>query len=162
LVLREWRDDDVEPMTAINADPEVAQWLGPIDPSKTSERISTWVEHWARHGFGLWAVEEKAGGRMIGRVGLVKHDDWIASPHDAEVGWTLARDAWGHGYATEGARAALAFARDVGLRRIISITLPHNIRSRRVMERLGLEYGGAAQWRGFDQVWYAIELAADG
>ena len=158
--MRSWREDDVEPMTAINSDPEVARWLGPVDPSRTRERIMAWVEHWRQHGFGLWAVEEKASGRMIGRVGLVHHDDWTASDHDAEVGWTLARSAWGRGYATEGAHAALEFARGAGLRQIISITLPDNVRSRRVMEKLGLTYQGSTQWRGFDHVWYATELGS--
>src|SRR5688572_20344050 len=145
-------------MTEINSDPQVAQWLGPIEPSRTRERIAAWSEHWQRHGFGLWAVDEKARETFIGRVGLVHHEDWRASDHDAEIGWTLAADTWGRGYATEAARAALEFARELGLRRIVSITLPDNTRSRRVMEKLGLVYQGDAHWRGLDHVWYAIDL----
>ena len=87
------------------------------------------------------------------------HADWTASAHDAEVGWTLARSAWGCGYATEGALAALDFARSAGLQQIISITLPTNTRSQRVMQKLGLTYRGEANWHGFDQVWYATELS---
>ncbi len=159
LLLRAWRNDDVEPMTAINADPEIARWLGSIDASRTGERIEYWMDHWRRHGFGLWAVEERASGSLIGRVGLVRHDDWTASAHDAEIGWTLARSAWGRGLATEAAKAALGWAQSrPELRTIVSITLPDNVRSRRVMEKLGMAYQGIATWRGFEQVWYAIQL----
>lgn len=158
LRLRGWRDDDVEPMTAINADPEVARWLGPMDPAQTRHRIEVWLDHWRTHGFGLWAVEEKATARFIGRIGLMRHSDWTASAHDAEVGWTLARDAWGRGYATEGAEAALDFATKGRLREVISITRPYNLRSQRVMTKLGLTYRGRTNWRGFDQVWYGREL----
>ena len=160
--LRGWREDDVERMTVINADPEVARWLGSIDPSRTREKIESWLEHWKLHGFGLWAVEEKSSGRMVGRAGLVRHEDWTASVHDAEIGWTLARSAWGYGYATEAAGAALNWARERGApRQIISITRPDNVRSRRVMGRLGLVPMGEANWHGFDQVWYALDLTAD-
>lgn len=145
-------------MTAINADPAVARWLGPIDPLLTKSVIAAWIDHWRLHRFGLWAVEEKSTGQFIGRVGLVQHADWTASAHDAEVGWTLAKQAWGRGYATEAARAALAWAPTRALRTIISITLPDNVRSRRVMEKLGLTFQGMTHWHGFDQVWYAIEL----
>ena len=159
LTLRGWRAPDIEPMRAIYADPEVARWLGWPDPAETAKKIQWRVDHWLRHGYGIWAVEERATGTFIGRVGLVHQDDWTASEHDAEVGWTLARASWGHGYATEGARAALDFARDKGLRQIISITRPDNIRSQGVMKRLGLTYRGATHWHDYDQVWYAIDLA---
>lgn len=159
LRLRAWRDGDITPMTAINSDPAVTRWLGPIDASQTESRIRVWTEHWRVDGFGLWAVEEKASGLLIGRVGLVHHDDWVASEHDAEIGWTLASTAWGKGYATEAAQAALDWARRRDRpRNIISITRPDNSRSRRVMEKLGLTYRGQTHWHAFDQVWYAIEL----
>lgn len=159
LILRGWRPEDLEPMTAINSDPEVARWLGSPDPAKTGERIRAWTEHWRRLGFGLWAVEETVSGQMVGRVGFVHQDDWTASEHDAEIGWTLASHVWGRGYATEAATAALNWARPrEDLQRIISITLPTNLRSRRVMEKLGLSYEGEAHWHGFDQVWYALDL----
>ena len=158
LLLRGWREADVDALADIRRDAEVARWLGHPDPDRAAESIAWWVEHWRIHGFGLWALEDKASGRFIGRLGLMHHGDWTASEHDAEVGWTLARDAWGRGYATEGARAALEFARAVGIRRVISITLPTNIRSQRVMQKLGLTYRGEANWHGFDQVWYATDL----
>jgi len=159
LLLRSWRSADVKPMTAINSDPDVARWLGPIDPSRTAERIEAWLEHWSRLGFGLWAVDERASGDFVGRVGLMRHDDWTASAHDAEIGWTLAKSAWGRGYATEAAQAALGWAQPrPELNAIISITLPDNVRSRRVMQKLGLTYAGMTTWHGFEQVWYANKL----
>lgn len=157
LVLRPWREPDVAPMTEINREPEVRRWLG-VDPDKTAERVQAWLAHWQRHGFGLWAVEEKASGGFIGRIGVAHQDDWTVSAHDAEIGWTLGGSAWGRGYATEGATAVLEFARAHGLREIISITRPANVRSRRVMEKLGLTYRGATHWHGYDQVWYGTEL----
>lgn len=158
LRLRGWRPDDLEPMAAINADPRVAEWLGGvIGLEETRLRLQAYADHWEEHDFGLWAVGERHGGRMVGRTGLMHWHDWTASPHDAEIGWTFAPDVWGRGYATEAARAALDWARaQPGLRGIISITRPDNLRSRRVMEKLGLAYRAEAFWRGFGQVWYEI------
>ncbi len=159
LRLRAWTDDDIAPLTEIYTDPEVTAWLGPIDPAQTRKRIDAYVDHWHRHGYGPWAVDELESGHFVGRVGLVHHDDWTASPHDAEIGWAVARTVWGRGYATEAARAALDWARArPDLTTIISITRPDNARSRRIMEKLGLTYRGMATWHGFDQVWYGIEL----
>lgn len=160
LRLRGWRAEDSEAMAAINADPRVGEWLGGVvGREETLARLQAYAYHWAERGFGLWAVEECATGRLVGRTGLMHWDDWTASAHDAEIGWTFSPDVWGRGYATEAAAAALDWARtQSGLRRIISITLPHNARSRRVMEKLGMTYGGEATWHGFDQVWYAIDL----
>ena len=156
LLLRGWRDDDIEPMRAIYSEPEVREWLA-ADPSQVEASIRRWIEHWSRWGFGLWAVEAKASGQLVGRVGLVHHEDWTASEHDAEIGWTLDPAAWGHGYATEGAVASLEFARSKGLSQIISITRPDNVRSQAVMKRIGLSYRGATNWHAFDQVWYGTE-----
>jgi len=158
LVLRGWRAADVAPLSAIYSDPQVATWLGWPSPDQVEASMGRWVEHWRRHGFGLWALEEKSSGALIGRVGLMNQVDWTASEQDAEVGWTLARSAWSNGYATEGATAALDFARAKGLRRIISITRPDNLRSQAVMKRLGLTYRGATHWHGYDQVWFGTEL----
>ena len=156
LILRGWRADDVDALHAIYADRNVARWLGWPDPDHVDASIQRWLAHWQRWGFGVWAVE--VAGVFIGRIGLVHHDDWTASAHDAEVGWTLATSAWGQGYATDGARAALDFAREKGLRDVISITRPDNVRSQAVMRRLGLTYGGATHWHGYDQVWYGTAI----
>ena len=87
------------------------------------------------------------------------HHDWSLAPDPIEVGWTLHRDYWGQGLATEGGRAAMECWRELLLddAQLISITVPANARSRAVMERLGLTYRGTAQWRGLDVVWYAVD-----
>ena len=159
LRLRGWREEDVEPLAAINADPRVGEWLGGTrDLEQTRDAIARWMDHWRERGFGLWGVEELASGSLIGRIGLMHWDDWPAGDHDAEVGWTLAPSAWGRGLATEGAREALRFGfAERDLQHIISITLPTNLRSQRVMTKLGLTRRGEVDWRGFHQVWYAIE-----
>jgi ribosomal-protein-alanine N-acetyltransferase len=164
LRLRGWRDEDIGPMAAINDDVRVGRWLGGvIGRDQTQARMAAWVDHWQEHGFGLWAVDEKATGQMVGRVGLMHHDDWTASTHDAEIGWAFAPEVWNRGYATEAALAVLEWARGrAGLRTIVSITRPDNVRSRRVMDKLGLAYVGQTTWRGFEQVWYVIDLLGQG
>lgn len=160
LRLRGWEPSDHEPMAAINADPRVGEWLGGvIDAEETERRLQANAYRWEERGFGLWAVEERATGQLVGRTGFRHWDDWTASEHDAEIGWTFAHEVWGRGYATEAARTALDWARaQPTLQHIISITSPDNLRSRRVMEKLGLAYRGRTIGRGRDEVWYAIDL----
>lgn len=155
LRLRPWRPADVAPMARIYADPAVIRYLRPMDRATTRRQIARFVEHWTEHGFGIWAVDDRSSGRLIGRIGLWHHPDWTAADHDAEVGWTLERRSWGRGLATEGGRAALEWGRNVaGLEAVISIAHRDNHASQRVMARLGLEYGGATTWRGDPVVWY--------
>lgn len=161
LRLRAWREADVERMAAIYTDAEVMRYLRPLDLAGTRLQLRRFVQHWLDHGFGLWAVEERDGGRLIGRIGLMHHDDWSASPHDAEVGWTLERSRWGKGLATEGGAAALRFGFETtGMQRIISIAHRDNVASWRVMQKLGLRREGATRWREQPVVWYAIERGA--
>ena len=140
LLLREWLASDREPFAALNADPEVAQHLTrPLDRAASDELVDRIQARWATDGHGLWAVERLDDGSFIGFIGL-------AAPHfeahftpAVEVGWRLARSAWGHGFATEGARAALEWGFEtLGLPEIVSFTIPANRRSRAVMERLGM------------------------
>ena len=157
LRLRGWREGDVELMAAIYAEPEVVRYLRPLDLKGTRQQLSMFFDHWEEHGFGLWAVEERASGRLIGRIGLVHHDDWTETPYDAEVGWTLERATWGRGLATEGGAAALRFGfKTKGMKRIISIAHSENVASQRVMEKLGLKREGATDWRDQPVVWFAI------
>jgi RimJ/RimL family protein N-acetyltransferase len=140
LLLRDWRDADLEPFVAMNADPVVMEFF---PETYTEERTRRFVavirERWTQLGYSLWAVERKDTGRFIGYVGL-----WPATfpahfTPAVEVGWRLAADQWGHGYATEGARAALDYGfNTVGLEEIVSFTSAINARSWRVMERLGM------------------------
>lgn len=138
--LRAWRDSDLEPFAALNADPEVMRWLGePMTRAAsdaTAARIRAEMQH---RGFGLWAVEVPGIADFIGFVGLqVPRFEADFTPC-VEVGWRLARAYWGSGYATEAARASVDHGfRELGLDEIFSFTVVHNARSRRVMERLGM------------------------
>ncbi len=139
LVLREWTAADAEPFAALNADPEVTRHLaGPMSRAESDAVLERALGHWASHGFGWCAVDRKADGRFIGFIGLSHHR---ALPDDVEIGWRLARDAWGRGLATEGARAVrdAAFA-VLGLPHLVSLTTDANVASWRVMEKLGLRY----------------------
>ena len=157
LRLRAWREGDAEGMAVIYSDPEVVRYLRPLDMEGTRQQLLRFVDHWQEHGFGIWAVEERGSGRLIGRIGLAHHDDWTASAHDSEVGWTLDRKTWGQGLATEGGAAALRFGFETKrMERIISIAHNENVASQRVMEKLGLRREGETDWRENPVAWYAI------
>jgi RimJ/RimL family protein N-acetyltransferase len=161
LLLRGWRDGDVEDYARICSDREVMRhmWGGVPQPDALVAReVDELVEHWERLGFGHWAVEERATGLMVGRTGIKRHDDWELDPENTEVGWLFARSRWGRGYATEAALAAVRFAfEEVCRPEVISIAAVGNAASRRVMEKAGLSMRGVRHWRGMDVAWYAIE-----
>jgi RimJ/RimL family protein N-acetyltransferase len=140
LVLRRWRDSDRGPFARMNADPEVMRFFpAPLSRTASDAFVDSIEGHFAELGFGLWAAEVPGTTPFIGFVGLsVPHFDAHFMPA-VEVGWRLDRTFWGRGYATEAARAATvdAFSR-VGLREIVSFTVPMNLPSIRVMERLGM------------------------
>lgn len=125
---------------------------------ESAAQVSKFERHWEERGFGLWALEERASGAMIGFAGLAHLDDWIRSPHETEVGWRLDHSLWGRGLATEGAAASVRYGfEEIGLKSIISIIQPENVASRRVAEKVGLTLRGEARWRGHDVVWYGID-----
>lgn len=140
LLLRRWRAADREPFAALNADPEVMEHF-PAPLSRTEsdallEAIEAGFEH---HGFGLWALEPLDGGGLAGFTGLALPRFEAHFTPAVEVGWRLARPAWGQGYATEAAEAALAYGfGQAGLTEVVSFTTVANSRSRAVMERLGM------------------------
>ena len=140
LLLRSFGPNDRESFRALNADPEVMRHFpAPMDAATSDGLLERMAAHWAEHGFGLWAVERLADGAVLGFTGLSRPSFDSHFTPAVEVGWRLARDAWGHGYATEAARAALAFGFEaLDLEEIVSFTVPANDRSRRVMERLGM------------------------
>jgi len=140
LLLREWHDHDRGPFAELNADPAVAEFLGqPMDRAASDALVDRILAHWASDGHGVWAVERAEDGRFLGFVGLAAPSFETAFTPCVEVGWRLAAEAWGHGYATEAARAALTFGfEDLGLDEIVSFTTVANVRSRAVMERLGM------------------------
>jgi RimJ/RimL family protein N-acetyltransferase len=139
LVMRGWRESDLAPWAAMNADPEVRRYLGPL---LTFEQASAWVlsfqDDLDRHGFGFWALEVRASGEFIGFTGLQTVDEEMPFT-GVELGWRLARPAWGHGYATEAALAAAGYGFGVmGLPEIVAVTTAGNLRSQAVMRRTGM------------------------
>lgn len=144
LVLRRWRPEDMAPMTAINSDPGVTEFLNRrMDAAATASFLDRTRSHWTEHGFGHWAVEPTAGpltGEMIGFVGIAYPKYLPEVAHLPELGWRLSPSSWGSGYATEAAFAARddAFER-LGLEALISIIHPENERSQRVAEKLGMK-----------------------
>lgn len=142
-MLRRWREDDKEPFAALNADPVVMEHfpatLSREDSDALAERIEAGFDE---HGFGLWAVE--ADGEFIGFTGLSVPRFTAPFTPCVEIGWRLARSAWGRGYATEAARASLedGFGR-AGLTEVISFTAVQNVRSQAVMGRLGMTHDPA-------------------
>jgi RimJ/RimL family protein N-acetyltransferase len=160
LLLRQWRDGDWVGLHRTFGDGEVMGWIGAAaaDLASTAAAVGGMAMHWRLLGYGMFAVEERASGEVIGRVGLMLHPDWPLDGPKVEVGWTLQRSAWGHGYATEGARASLELGfRELGLPQIFSMTRPDNTRSRAVMERCGLTQRGELEFHGWRQVHYAID-----
>lgn len=145
LLLRRWRPSDRKPFAAMNADPEVMRYfpsaLTPEDSDAFAERIEAGFE---KYGFGLWALEVRATGEFIGFTGLaVPSFDAHFTPA-VEIGWRLARSAWGHGYASEAARCALASGfSDHGLAEVVSFTSLANARSQAVMRRIGMTHDSA-------------------
>jgi RimJ/RimL family protein N-acetyltransferase len=140
LVLRQWSDADRAPFAALNADPLVTRHLPALLTRQQSDAlVDRFFDQIRRNGYGLWAVEVQASGEFIGFVGL-SHPTWQAAfTPCTEIGWRLARSAWGQGYATEAANAALATAfGPLGLAEVVSFTTGHNERSQQVMQRIGM------------------------
>lgn len=140
LKLRAWRDEDLPAFAALNADPEVMEFfpntLTTEDSNALAGRIRT---RFAEHNWGIWAIEVIDGPAFIGFVGLSVPRFEAHFMPCTEIGWRLSRASWGQGYATEGARVAMEFGfKTLGLAEIVSFTATHNIRSRKVMEKLGM------------------------
>jgi ribosomal-protein-alanine N-acetyltransferase len=140
LVLREWRDDDLPPFSAMNADPRVMEHFPSVLSREQSDAAAVRIRaHFAEHGYGLWAVEILGVTPFAGFVGLSSPGFESTFTPCVEIGWRLAREYQGHGFATEGARAALAYGFATALLdEIVSLTVSANAPSRRVMEKLGM------------------------
>lgn len=145
LPLREWRDEDGDAFAAMFDDPKVMEFLLPNTGRAAIDGfIGRIKRHFAEHGFGPWAVEVPGVAPFIGYAGLMTPNFEAHFTPAMEVGWRLARPYWGHGYATEGAKAALeaGFTR-FGLQGIVSFTVPANRRSIHVMQRIGMTHDPA-------------------
>ncbi len=145
LLLREWHAADRESFAALNADPEVMEHFdGLLHRAASDAFVERIVGEWEAHGLGLWAIERRADGQFLGFTGLLAPNFVAHFTPAVEVGWRLERNAWGHGYATEAARAALAFGFEtLRLEEVVSFTVPLNTRSRGVMERIGMTHNPA-------------------
>jgi len=156
LVLRMFREDDFEQYAALMADPEVRRYLGdgrPLSRTDAWWQLAMLVGHWQLKGYGVWAVEEAATGRLAGRIGFFNPEGWPGF----ELGWTLGREFWGRGYATEGARRALAYGfEEMRRERVISLIRPDNLASIRVAERLGERREGSVELLGSTALVYGV------
>ena len=158
LRLRAFRKSDLDDYAALNADPEVLHYLGagtePWNRGRSSRHLAFLLGHWQLWDAGTWAVEDKETGTFLGMVGFSSPEGWPGF----ELGWTLVRSAWGHGYATEGARAAMDHAFTVWQRdRIISLIAPANHASIRVAERLGERLEGRITHLGREMLCYGLD-----
>jgi RimJ/RimL family protein N-acetyltransferase len=156
LLLRMFRDEDFEAYAEFCADPDVMRYL----TGKPMTRVEAWrhmammVGHWTLRGYGMWAVEERATGAFIGRIGFNDPEGWPAF----EIGWTLGRPYWGKGYATEGARVALDYAFDkLDKPHVISLIHPENRGSIAVAEKLGEKLEGETEVLGMPVLIYGID-----
>jgi RimJ/RimL family protein N-acetyltransferase len=145
LLLRPWRDADLEPFAALNADPEVmAHFPKPLDRTESDQVAARMRTAFAQRGFGWWAVEVPGKAPFIGFIGLSVPSFAAHFMPCVEIGWRLARAHWGKGYATEGAQAALDFAfGKLGLREVVAFTTTTNLPSQAVMRRLGMRHSPA-------------------
>jgi RimJ/RimL family protein N-acetyltransferase len=156
LVLRMFRESDTDAYAEMMADPEVMRFLGgkPMSRQEAWRSMAMLLGHWQLRGYGFWAVEERASGELVGRVGCWRPEGWPG----LEVGWTLRRASWGRRYATEAARASLDYAfENLNLSRVISLIAPDNAASIRVAERLGEKPGEDWEIFGTKVVIYGIE-----
>lgn len=156
LILRMFREADFEQYAEMCADREVMRYLG---EGKTFNRGEAWrqmamlVGHWHLRGYGLWAVEERETGALLGRIGFFNPEGWPGF----EIGWVLARGAWGRGLATEGARRALGYAfTEMGRDHVISVIQPGNTGSIRVAEKIGEKLEGRTELNGQKVLIYGI------
>ena len=140
LILREWIESDLEPFTQLCADERVREHFpSTLDREQSAEWATRIGDHFRQHGFGFWAVECRAGAPFIGYLGLNTVSFEAHFTPAVEIGWGFARQAWGQGYATEAARAALDFGFEtLALAEIVSFTVPANVRSWALMERIGM------------------------
>ena len=159
LRLRAFAQRDLDAYAAIVADEDVTRYLGdgrPLTRADAWRQMAIFNGHWTLRGFGIWAVEHRESGALIGRIGCFHPEGWPAF----EIGYVLGKAFWGGGYATEGAAAALHYARtECRPERIISLIRPENAGSIRVAERLGGRLEGDVDFLGGRSLVYEYDLA---
>jgi ribosomal-protein-alanine N-acetyltransferase len=142
LLLRRWRESDRLPFQAMNADPRVMEFFpAPLSPNESDALVDRAQAHFDRHGFGPFAAELLENHSFVGFIGLSIPNFYAPFTPAVEVGWRLAVYCWGRGLATEGARAVVRYGfEELGLDGLVSFTVPGNVRSRRVMEKIGMTH----------------------
>lgn len=139
LTLRPWQESDLEPFVKLNSDPRVMEYIGLRTRDESAAFIRRASDHIQRQGYGFWAASLNQTGEFIGYIGLNRVLFEALFTPAVEIGWRLAFEYWGKGYATEGAKAALEFGFEtLNLEEIVSFTAAQNMRSRRVMEKIGM------------------------
>ncbi|WP_342219569.1 GNAT family N-acetyltransferase [Rickettsiella endosymbiont of Miltochrista miniata] len=142
LILRTWNEQDLDPMSAINQDPLVCEFLPQVgNRAATKTLIQLFINHYEKYGFTAYAVELKSNSKFIGFVGLLIPSFEAHFTPAVEIAWRLDSQLWGKGYATEAAKAVVDFAfTTLKLEEVVSFTVENNIRSRRVMEKIGMHH----------------------
>jgi RimJ/RimL family protein N-acetyltransferase len=162
LLMRGWRDDDHDAFARILADPLVAQGMGAetgLTPGEAWRHMAQMAGHWELKGFGNWVLEGLGTGEVVGRAGLYFPTGWPG----LEVGWLVAREHWGKGYAPEAGRASATWAHEeLGSDHIISVIDPSNARSIRAAEKVGETLEGHFQYRELDLLVYGADLPLSG
>jgi ribosomal-protein-alanine N-acetyltransferase len=156
LRLRMFTPEDLDALCVIAADPEVMRYIGdgkPLTREEVELNLVSIISGFRRRGFGRWAVVRKDSGALVGYCGLTYGNHEVG----VEIAYMLARGEWGKGFASEAARACLRYGFELlGLDSIAGLTRPDNLRSRRVMERLGMRYVRDGQYYGYNCVCYSI------
>lgn len=156
LSLRPFREADVPALQELLQSPDVVRFVGDRRVptlQETWRSVAGWLGHWAMRGYGQWAIEERSGGRLIGRAGIINPAEWPGP----EVGYLLGRAWWGHGYATEAARAAMSWGfEQIGFDELISLIDPDNAASIAVATRLGESRRGETTLLGTAVLTYGI------
>jgi RimJ/RimL family protein N-acetyltransferase len=155
LVLRDWREVDLEAFADMGADAEVMRFLGGVvDRVQAWRMMALFAGHWLLRGYGSWVVERRTDQAVLGRAGLRQPEEWPG----LEVGWVFARSAWGYGFATEAAQAAVVWAWEhLECEQLISLIAPENERSIRVAQRLGMEPLREHDLHGVNVTIYALK-----
>ena len=142
LILRPWREEDLEHFASLNADPRVMEYFPSVLSREESDQLAKKIQSKIeKNGWGMWAVSLKENGKFIGFVGLNDVDLSFPFAPAVEIGWRLAYEAWGKGYAAEGAKEALRYGFEkLNFNEIVSFTTVQNLRSRRIMEKIGMHH----------------------
>jgi ribosomal-protein-alanine N-acetyltransferase len=157
LRLRSFTPGDLDELHLVFGDTDVVKYISggkPRTRAETEKGLLRTIEGFRERGFGLWAVEVKDSGRMIGYCGLIFLDD----TSEIEVAYGLAKSHWGKGFATEAARAGLGYGFErLKLERIVAVVNPQNLSSRRVLEKLGMRYAKDVHHYDADLMYYEID-----